>query len=277
MIIDSHAHAWGRWPYTDDDPGSNARGRVETLLRQLDENGVERALIVCAGSTPANADNNRYVAEATARYPARLAMAADVDSRWSPDHHTEGAAERLAAVLDATSAAAVSHYCADHDDGWFRGAAGAGFFAVAERRRIIISLHAGPAWYSSLGFVLERHPGLIVLLHHQGHAQTGAELDALCALGRHPGLHVKLSGFHYLGFEGREHPFHRAVDRSQRLLATFGPGRIAWGSDFPVCRHYDLTYRQTLELVDLHCAGLQPAERVLVLGGTVARILGGDR
>ena len=48
MIIDSHCHAWATWPYKPPVPDPESRGRVEQLLHEMDVNGVDQAVIVCA-------------------------------------------------------------------------------------------------------------------------------------------------------------------------------------------------------------------------------------
>ena len=99
MIIDSHCHAWTRWPYQPPVPDDASHGRIEQLLHEMDVNGVDRAAVVCA-EIERNPENNAYIAEQVARYPDRLYQIADVDSMWSPTYHRPGAAERLAAVVD---------------------------------------------------------------------------------------------------------------------------------------------------------------------------------
>ena len=93
MIIDSHTHAWEYWPYEPPVPDHNSRGRVEQLLWEMDRNGVDKAVLVCA-RIEHNPHNNDYVAEQIRAYPDRLVQFADVDCSWSAEYHTPGAAER---------------------------------------------------------------------------------------------------------------------------------------------------------------------------------------
>jgi predicted TIM-barrel fold metal-dependent hydrolase len=71
MIIDSHCHAWARWPYQPPVPDDEQRGRVEQLLHEMEINGVDQAMIVCA-QIDHNPDNNAYIARMAAQYPERL-------------------------------------------------------------------------------------------------------------------------------------------------------------------------------------------------------------
>ena len=36
MILDSHTHAWPRWPYQPPVPDDESRGKVEQLLHEMD-------------------------------------------------------------------------------------------------------------------------------------------------------------------------------------------------------------------------------------------------
>ena len=94
MIIDSHTHAWQRWPYQPPVPDPQSRGVAEQLLWEMDRHGVDKAVLVCA-RIEHNPDNNDYVADCVRRHPDRLVQFADVDCSWSETYHVPGAASRL--------------------------------------------------------------------------------------------------------------------------------------------------------------------------------------
>src|SRR5690606_30767143 len=99
MIVDSHTHAWARWPYKPAVPDEATKGAVEHLIHEMDQNGVAEAVIVSA-RIEKNPQNNEYGAAAVRRYPTRLHQFADVDCIWSPEYHTPGASERLRQAAD---------------------------------------------------------------------------------------------------------------------------------------------------------------------------------
>lgn len=280
MIVDAHAHAWERWPYDPRVPDPATRGSVDALLYEMDAAGVERALVVCAAigagdPRTANTDNNGYVARAAAAHPDRLAVLAEVDSRWSAAYHRPGAADRLERTLAETGAVGVTHYLADHVDGWLEDGEGQAFLARAAQLGAVVSLHAPPAWFPSLGRALRAAPPPTVLLHHQGLVAPGSptfdrDLNHLTALADVPAVHVKVSGFHYLTDRPWAYPYPGTHAVLRALLATFGTGRLLWGSDFPVARPH-VTYRQSLELVRELTGG-----DAGILGGNAARILAGN-
>jgi predicted TIM-barrel fold metal-dependent hydrolase len=284
MIVDTHCHAWRQWPYDASVPDPSTRGSIESLLYEMDANGVDHAAVVCArigggygGNGFANEDNNDYVLAAVQRHPDRLSAWIDVDCAWRPDHHAPGAADRLRAALEQTGARGFTHYVAAENDGWLRSDDGREFFDVADQAGVLASLAIGPAWAEDLGVIAAEHPQLPILIHHLGTPGLGAErerdLPALLALAAHQSVGVKVSGFPYNSARAWDYPYPDAIDLFTRVLAAFGPERLYWASDFPASRH-QLTYRQSLEVVREHFAFAGEAVVAAILGGSAARLLG---
>lgn len=284
MIADSHCHAWRHWPYDASVPDTDHKGSVESLLYEMDQHGVERAAVVCArigheiGPEFANDDDNDYVAAAAQEHPDRLVVVADVDCMWRPEHHQPGAADRLREATDRYALSAFTHYVGPENDGWFGTDDGQEFFAAAASLDLIASLSLSPAWYPDVRLLAERHPGMPILLHHQGGLTLDApsldtDLAALLALADLPNVLVKVSGFHYLTTPSWDYPYARARETVTRPIAeAFGVHRLVWGSDFPAARTH-LTYTQSLAVVRDHSPWWDDTELALVLGGTLEQVL----
>ena len=45
MIFDAHCHAWEHWPYQPQVPDAHSRARAERLLWEMDQAGVEKAIL----------------------------------------------------------------------------------------------------------------------------------------------------------------------------------------------------------------------------------------
>jgi predicted TIM-barrel fold metal-dependent hydrolase len=275
VIVDSHTHAWARWPYEPEVPDEATKGSVEHLIHEMDQNGVDQAVIVAA-RIEKNPDNNAYGAAAVRRYPTRLYQFADVDCVWSPEYHTPGAVERLRVAAETLPISGFTHYVGEND-GWFRSDEGRAFFRLAAEQGLIASIAMGPAWAADLGAICTEHPDLVVMLHHMGGIRSTAprsDLETIATLARHPNIHIKLSGFHYaVGLEnGWDYPHPSAMWIAEGLYAAFGPQRLCWGSDFPALSRA-MTYKQALEIVRLHCRFLQPGDLEPILGGTLKRLL----
>lgn len=278
MVIDSHCHAWAYWSYEPKVPDPESRGAVEQLIFQLDLHGVQQACIVSA-QIDRNPHNNDYVAAAVRRYPGRLHQFADVDSKWSDTYHAPGAARRLEAAVERWPIKGFTHYLAPEDDGaWLTSAEGLAFFEVAAKHKLMASIACEPHHQPALRTVAERFPTMPVLCHHMAGLRAAGPsvqqaLDAVLASADLPNLHLKLSGFHYVGERGWDYPNFDAHWIYRRCFQSYGT-RMCWGSDFPVSASLQhVTYKQSLEAFRTHCTFVPPAAKEQILGGTLAGLL----
>ena len=274
MIVDAHCHAWARWPYQPPVPDPDSRGSAAQLLWEMEQNGVARAVVICAG-LGGNPGNNDYVAEAARASGGRLVAFADVDSRWWDHHHAPGAPARFRAELDRLRPVGITHYVDETaDPGWFLGDEGDACLALLEERGVILSLACGPLQVPAVAQAAARHPRLTILLHHMGRPRAGdaAALQAVLSGAAQSNIHVKISGFAYGVEDGWAFPYAAMQDVARALRDAYGADRLCWGSDYPVVRKF-MTYRQSLEVVRSLCPFLDPGERAAILGGTMARLL----
>ena len=273
-LLDSHCHAWRRWPYPPVVPDENERGTIDQLLYEMDTNGVAQALVVCA-AIDANADNTEYVASAAECHPGRFHVVADLDCTWSTTYHAPGSAGRLRALDDRFELAGFSHYVEERNDGWLLSDEAEALFTAAGERRLVASLAVGPAWQADLRIIARRHPDVPVLCHHLGDVRAGdsAGLDEVVASAVVPNIYVKASGFHYASERSWDHPWTDAIAVLSRIFDAYGPGRLCWGSDFPASKRF-CTFRQSLEAVRTHCGFFTPEDLHLVLGETLRGVLG---
>lgn len=283
MLFDAHCHAWRRWPYDTAVPDADSHGSIEALLYEMDTHGVERAAVVCAriGGGPgghgfANEDNNDYVARFASTHPDRITPLVDVDCVWRPEHHTAGAAERLLAEVERSSAIGFTHYVTADNDGWFRTDDAAEFFQAAAEAALIASLAVSAPWFDDLRVIAAANPSLPILIHHLGHPSTVADLDALVTLAELPNIGVKISGFNYNATKNWDFPYPESQAIFRRIVDGFGAERLYWGSDFPASRD-QLTYRQSIEVVRSHADFLTPAQLTGILGDNLAALVARPR
>jgi L-fuconolactonase len=139
----------------------------------------------------------------------------------------------------------------------------------------------------------ERYPGLRIVVDHMGIRQPPLEpvdsppwrrLDELLALGKYPNISVKLCGAPSLSLTGP--PYADSWPAVERMLEAFGAERLFWASDISrfrgrlgshrfavaeadyVGKH---TYAESLAFFSE--SSLSAAEKQLILGGTIRRIL----
>jgi predicted TIM-barrel fold metal-dependent hydrolase len=272
-ILDSHCHAWRRWPYPPPVPDKDSRGTVDQLIYEMDTNGVSQALVVCAAIDD-NTDNTEYVAAAIVRHPGRLHLVADLDCTWSSTYHIPGSADRLRNLDDSFRLTGFTHYLETRNDGWLLSDEAEALFAVAGQRQLLASFAAGPAWQSDLRQLARRHPEVPVLCHHLGDVRAGdaAGLAEVVASAAIPNIYIKASGFHYVSERAWDHPWPDALNALGQIFDAYGPNRLCWGSDFPASKRF-CTFRQSLEAVRTHCGFFTPDDLRLVLGGTLETLL----
>ena len=185
MIIDSHSHAWPRWPYQPPVPDGDSRGRIEQLLHEMDRHGVDQAVLVCA-RIDHNPDNNDYIFECAKQYPDRIIQFADVDCSWTDTYHTPGAADRLAEAADKYALKGYTHYFRGDDDGsWFFSDEGQRFFQTTADRGLIASLAMGPNLQAPLRKLAAQFPSHHFSLPPHGRCKSRGRIP-LSELKRDP-------------------------------------------------------------------------------------------
>lgn len=151
-----------------------------------------------------------------------------------------------------------------------------GLAAVAEAG-LVYDLVVQPHQLPAAVRAAELLPGLTFVLDHAGKPQiaTGQQhpwADDLRALAALPNTVCKLSG---LVTEADPHDWTVADLRpyAGTALDAFGPGRLMFGSDWPVCR-LAATYTEVVETALALLDGLADAERDAVLATTAERVYG---
>ena len=178
MIIDSHCHAWAHWPYEPAVPDPRSRGTIEQLLFEMDQNGVDRAVVICAAIAH-NPENTAYVADAATRLGGRILPFADIDCSWSTTYHAPGAAARLLQAAARWQLVGFTHYLKPDDDAtWLVQADGLAFFAAAAERGMIASLACLPPQMPAIRELARRFPAMPILIHHLGRPRAALGFEA---------------------------------------------------------------------------------------------------
>lgn len=120
----------------------------------------------------------------------------------------------------------------------------------------------------------ERLPGLTFVLDHLGKppiasGELGPWAQQIRRLAALPNTVCKLSGM-VTEADWGSWTTAALVPYADTVLDAFGPGRLMFGSDWPVCR-LAATYAQVIAVARELTAGLGPAERHDVFTGTAVR------
>jgi L-fuconolactonase len=133
-----------------------------------------------------------------------------------------------------------------------------------------------PVHLAPLAEFVRRHPELPIVVDHGAKPAIAArDFDAwardIAALSHEPRVHCKLSGLATEAAPGwRVEDLRPYVDH---LLTVFGPGRLLWGSDWPVLT-LAAGYAEWLQACEQLLVALSAAERAQVFGANAARFYG---
>ena len=123
---------------------------------------------------------------------------------------------------------------------------------------------------------LERHPDLAVVIDHCAKPAIAGNgwqpwADDIAAIARHTQAHCKLSGL--VTEAGAAWTVERLRRYTDHVLQCFGPGRLLWGSDWPVVA-LAASYEAWAAASDSLLAGVSPADRERIYGANARRFYG---
>jgi L-fuconolactonase len=269
-MIDAHHHLWDldrreypwlagaaldpiRRPYTVDD-----LSRVTT---------ADATILVQTVSSDAETDE--FLATAVASGGLIRGVVGWVDLTVA------GVADRLAVLRTRGPLVGIRHQVENEPDaGWLlRPDVLHGLTAVAEAG-LTYDLLVNPAQYASAGELADRLPSARFVLDHAGKPPIAAgELDewatAITAIARRPNVFCKLSGF-VTEADWTSWTVEDLAPYADHVLTAFGPRRVMFGSDWPVCE-LAATYGEVLDAARALTAGLSATERADVFDETARR------
>jgi L-fuconolactonase len=274
VVIDAHLHLW--------DP---ARHRYEWLLRRGNETlnrpftfedfraraaqtGVDKAVLVQADDHAADTDAMFDVAWAHDEIAGVVA--------WVPLDQPGEAAQALDRLQAEPKFAGIRNLIHDQPDpDWLlRPEVGEGL-ALLEQRGIPLDVIAVlPRHLEHVPVLSERYPRLRMVLDHLAHPPLGERGDGdpdwepwralITAAAANPLVSAKISGLYPPATRDIRPFVEFAID-------LFGPGRLMFGSDWPVAElagGYQRAAGTLLELI----AMLPPAHRAAILSGTARAV-----
>lgn len=273
MIIDAHQHFWrlDRGDYGWLTP--NLEGLYRDYLPadlgpELLACGIDGTILVQAAPADGETDFLLRLAQNSPVIHGVVGWAAlDGD-------HPEPRIETLAGCPKLKGLRPMIQDIVDPD--WMLSArAGRGFSAIVNSGlRLDGLVRAGQI--AQLSLLADRYPKLPIVLNHAGKPDiAGGQLQVWSAdiqdLARRPNVACKLSGLlTEAGPHTRDDDLAPYVDR---LLESFGPSRLMWGSDWPVLRlagEYQTWHAQARHML----AALSADEQALIFGGVATAFYG---
>lgn len=271
MIVDAHQHFWdparGDYGWLKPDNPIHRVYAPADLRPLLDQNGVDATILVQAAPTPAETDYMLGIARQT---PWILGVVGWIDLEASDVAEEIGRRARDPLFLG------VRPMLQDlADPNWIlQPHLARALDAIATEGLVFDALIL---WHQIAAIIelARRHPELSIVLDHaakpplgeaDGMAKWASEIETLAAS---PNIVCKVSGLlTELKPGGSRNDVARAIGV---LFDLFGPGRLLWGSDWPVLTLAG-DYRDWFELAREALAAKNPDSGHAVMGGNALRI-----
>ncbi len=273
--VDAHHHVWDLavrdQPWTVGRPALRRSFGLDELRPLLADRGIAATIVV---QTVASAEETPELLALAAAEPIVAGVVGWVDLT-APD-----VADRLAVLRAHPGGAAlvgVRHQVqAEPDARWLaRSDVQRGLAAVASAGLVYDLLVTAEQLPAALDTV-RAQPQLRFVLDHGGNPPAGpgaaAWLHNVERLGELPNVAVKLSGLVTRTYPATV-PAGQLDAWADTLLTAFGPRRVMFGSDWPVCT-LAASYREVVEAAERMTGALSADERAEVFGATAARVYG---
>jgi L-fuconolactonase len=272
--IDAHQHFWdidsGRyaWPTPADGPIYRTYAPVD-LEPELASAGVEATVLVQTVNTLDDTDSMLSTAD---RHPFVGAVVG-----WVPLTDARLADAALAARPHPRLRGIRHLVHREPDPAWLvRDDVADGLDVLARHGLVFEVVAVFPEHLRLVPVVADRHPDLEIVVDHLANPPFRSEgwstwQEQLRGAAARPNVSAKLSGLDTAAGPGwTPAEIRPAVDAA---LEAFGPDRLMFGSDWPVCRAQS-TYGDVIGAVERLLSPLTPLERDAVLGATASRIYG---
>lgn len=271
MRIDAHHHVWtlarGDYGWLTPALGPIHRDFVpDDLAPLLTRHEIDRTILVQAAPTEAETQFLLDVANAT-DIVAGVVGWADFEAPDAPGRIARLAADPLLVGLRPM----VQDIADDH---WLARPELAPAFEALVTYGLVFDALLKPRHIRPMLAVLTRHPELSVVIDH------GAKPDlvagdlrdwrhGITALAAHPHVACKLSGL--VTEAGPDWSLTTLRPVFDHLLASFGPQRLIWGSDWPVVT-LRASYSEWFDAAQVLLAALPDDERAAIFGGNAQRV-----
>lgn len=272
--IDAHQHFWdtesGRYAWPTPEDGAIYRTFTpDDLLPELHQAAMDATVLVQTVGTLDDTDAMLAVAERHPFVGAVVGWVPLADARATESALDARPHPRLRGIRH------LIHHEADPD--WLlRSDVSEGLDRLSRRGLCFDVVAVFPEHLGLVPAIADRHPGLTLILDHLAKppfrsAGWSTWRDQLRRAAARPNVAAKLSGLDTAA--GHGWAMEEVRPAVEIAIDAFGPHRVMFGSDWPVCRLVS-TYQQVVQAIDGLVSQLTASERSAILGGTAARIYG---
>lgn len=268
VIVDSQVHIWSQ-----NLPGNRAHRQITAyssadLLKEMDEGGVDAAVIHPPGWDPTG---GALAIEAASQHPNRLAILGNFPLDQESSHGLVGNWKQQAGMLGLRFT-----FQQPHMQTWLTDGTMDWLWSAASQAGLPVAL-AAAAIIPSVGEVAEKHPDVKLIIDHLGRAggttdaECFANLSDMLALAKYPNVAIKASGAP--SYSSGPYPFTSIHDYIHQIYDAFGPERMFWGTDIT---RMPCTWRQCITMFTEELPFLSESDKDLIMGRALCNWLGWD-
>jgi len=160
---------------------------------------------------------------------------------------------------------------ADASGDWIRHERMPLLWRRAQSLQVPMQIYAPITRMPDIAPLIEQCPELDVVIDHMADCPIDQpeQLEKLLALARYPRVFVKVS--HLWSISRQSYPWLDAQEYARRCYDAFGPQRLMWGTDWPVCKQWT-TYEETVRVVRDDMPFLNAEDKSWIMSRTVERI-----
>ncbi|GAB4518629.1 MAG: amidohydrolase family protein [Roseibium sp.] len=270
MRLDAHQHFWkldrGDYGWLTPDLAPIYRDFLpDDLVPLLEKHGIDGTILVQAAPTE---DETRFLLELAARFNFIKGVVGWVDFE-APD-----AQERIAGLCADAGLVGLRPMIQDiPDTRWMLQPNLAPAFRAMAENRLCFDALTQPRHLPNLLRLAEAHPDLKMVVDHGSKPliadrEITSWAEDMSAIAKGTAAFCKLSGL--VTEAGETWTPDTLKPYVDHLLDAFGPQRLIWGSDWPVCT-LAASYDQWIETTEVLLKDLTHAERAAVFGGNAER------
>jgi predicted TIM-barrel fold metal-dependent hydrolase len=264
-IIDPHVHVWKhdkRFPFAAGAKVPPEDRTPEMLMELMRQNGVERTVII---QVRHYMYDNSYLESVLRQYPRVFQGVARVDplDPAAPDH--------LSRLTERGFRGVRLSPARDASGDWIGGPRMPPLWRRCRDLKVPMTVLAPITRMPEVGRLADTLPDLTIVVDHMADCPVDQpqELEKLIALRRHSKLFVKIS--HMWSLSKQKYPWSDAQAHVKRLYDSFGPQRLMWATDWPVCLPH-ATYEQTLQVVRDDMPFLNEDDKSWILSRTIEQV-----
>jgi len=267
LIVDAQVHIWSSGKPTNANHRQVAAFTKDDLLKEMDEAGVDAAVIHPPASWDPN--SNELAVEAARQHPHRLAIVGNFPLDKPESRGLIDGWKKRPGMLGLRFVFLQPHMKSWPTDGtidWL--------WPAAERAGLPIALLAGD-FLPKLAQVAGQHPRLKLIIDHLGRSSGAkddaawANLPAMLALARYPNVAIKATGAP--SYSSEAYPYRNIHGHLKRIYDAFGPERMFWGTDIT---RMPCSWRQCVTMFTEELPWLKGRDLELIMGQAVCNWLG---